>query len=388
MNGRIYDPTLGRFLQADPFIQAPKFSQSFNRYSYVMNNPMTNTDPSGYISLSDINPVKIVGNVLRAVASVPILNAAVQAGIAYLCGPAAAGCLTAYNAASTYAVTGSLRSAVIAAAASAAGGGDFFSAALVGGLASRVQGGNFGHGFWAAGLGQLIGGQIKSGNRYLNVVLASVIGGTISKLTGGKFSNGAQTWAFSAAMAQDWRSSDSDTQAIKFDENGDPIPEGLYKDAVDTGLGLEMVNGKLTGEIVWGCAAADMSSCKAAIEGFDDLVAKNDFLDIENTLVVDTNAFEAHINFYNNSNSNIGGYWDGSRSVLMYNLKNGISPRVSMHEYGHSLGLNHSPNRTKNFMSYFNVSGVQSNVSYQLSGHQKYKLTQTYTKKPWYQRIF
>jgi RHS repeat-associated protein len=35
MNGRIYDPTLGRFLQADPFIQAPKNSQSYNRYAYV-----------------------------------------------------------------------------------------------------------------------------------------------------------------------------------------------------------------------------------------------------------------------------------------------------------------------------------------------------------------
>lgn len=48
MNGRIYDPTLGRFLQADPFIQAPKNSQSYNRYSYVLNNPLSLTDPSGY----------------------------------------------------------------------------------------------------------------------------------------------------------------------------------------------------------------------------------------------------------------------------------------------------------------------------------------------------
>jgi len=48
MNGRIYDPTLDRFLQADPFIQAPKNSQSFNRYAYVWNNPLSYTDPSGY----------------------------------------------------------------------------------------------------------------------------------------------------------------------------------------------------------------------------------------------------------------------------------------------------------------------------------------------------
>ncbi|WP_039912691.1 polymorphic toxin type 10 domain-containing protein [Cellvibrio mixtus] len=48
MNGRVYDPELGRFLSADPFVQAPYNSQSYNRYSYVFNNPLSFTDPSGY----------------------------------------------------------------------------------------------------------------------------------------------------------------------------------------------------------------------------------------------------------------------------------------------------------------------------------------------------
>ncbi|WP_168204001.1 RHS repeat domain-containing protein [Aliikangiella coralliicola] len=48
MNGRVYDPTLGRFLSPDPIVQAPHFSQSYNRYSYVFNNPMRFVDPSGY----------------------------------------------------------------------------------------------------------------------------------------------------------------------------------------------------------------------------------------------------------------------------------------------------------------------------------------------------
>ncbi len=48
MGGRIYDPTLGRFLQADPNIQAPVNLQNYNRYSYVLNNPLSYTDPSGY----------------------------------------------------------------------------------------------------------------------------------------------------------------------------------------------------------------------------------------------------------------------------------------------------------------------------------------------------
>jgi len=48
MNGRIYDARLGRFLQADPIVQAPKNSQNLNRYSYVLNNPLSYTDPSGF----------------------------------------------------------------------------------------------------------------------------------------------------------------------------------------------------------------------------------------------------------------------------------------------------------------------------------------------------
>jgi RHS repeat-associated protein len=48
MNGRVYDQVLGRFLSADPIVQAPRFTQSFNRYSYTFNSPLSYTDPSGY----------------------------------------------------------------------------------------------------------------------------------------------------------------------------------------------------------------------------------------------------------------------------------------------------------------------------------------------------
>jgi len=48
MNGRMYDPILGRFISADPLIQSPNNLQSLNRYSYVMNNPLSYTDPTGY----------------------------------------------------------------------------------------------------------------------------------------------------------------------------------------------------------------------------------------------------------------------------------------------------------------------------------------------------
>lgn len=48
MNGRCYDPLLGRFLSPDPFIQAPGNTQNYNRYTYCLNNPFAFTDPSGF----------------------------------------------------------------------------------------------------------------------------------------------------------------------------------------------------------------------------------------------------------------------------------------------------------------------------------------------------
>ena len=48
MNGRVYDPTLGRFLSVDPVFEFPTNTQSLNPYSYVLNNPLSMTDPTGY----------------------------------------------------------------------------------------------------------------------------------------------------------------------------------------------------------------------------------------------------------------------------------------------------------------------------------------------------
>jgi RHS repeat-associated protein len=57
MNGRVYDPLTGRFISADPFISDPDTSQTFNRYSYVNNNPLAYTDPSGYAGDTPFNSV-------------------------------------------------------------------------------------------------------------------------------------------------------------------------------------------------------------------------------------------------------------------------------------------------------------------------------------------
>ena len=47
MNGRLYDPALHRFLQPDNYVQDPFNTQNFNRYGYVLNNPLLYTDPTG-----------------------------------------------------------------------------------------------------------------------------------------------------------------------------------------------------------------------------------------------------------------------------------------------------------------------------------------------------
>jgi hypothetical protein len=54
MNGRVYDYNIGRFLSVDPFIHGSGNSQGINPYSYILNNPMAGTDPSGYAPCSDM----------------------------------------------------------------------------------------------------------------------------------------------------------------------------------------------------------------------------------------------------------------------------------------------------------------------------------------------
>jgi RHS repeat-associated protein len=64
MNGRVHDQTIGRFVSADPFVQAPHYSQSLNRYAYVWNNPLALTDPSGFDASVD--------DVMRCVRECPV----------------------------------------------------------------------------------------------------------------------------------------------------------------------------------------------------------------------------------------------------------------------------------------------------------------------------
>jgi hypothetical protein len=61
MKGRVYDPLASRFTTADPIMQAPYWSQGMNRYAYVFNDPLNATDPSGFISMSDVVKYTVYG---------------------------------------------------------------------------------------------------------------------------------------------------------------------------------------------------------------------------------------------------------------------------------------------------------------------------------------
>jgi RHS repeat-associated protein len=54
MNARCYLPEVGRFVSADTIVPEPQNPQDWNRYTYTRNNPITYTDPSGHLSVEEI----------------------------------------------------------------------------------------------------------------------------------------------------------------------------------------------------------------------------------------------------------------------------------------------------------------------------------------------
>ena len=242
MNGRIYDARLARFLQADPNIQSPGNSQSLNRYSYVLNNPLNATDPSGFFFKKLFRGVKkALNNVFRAANKLlgdfaPLASIAISiwlpgAGFwgdlvngftsvvvsGFLAGGVGSGTLDGaihggISAAAFYGVGGVFKKCGDACAGSFAGtelsglaySGKVALHGLAGGVMSTLQGGKFGHGFASAGFAQANSGWIGklSDARFSakRIITAAAVGGTASRLSGGKFANGAVTAAFSRAF--------------------------------------------------------------------------------------------------------------------------------------------------------------------------------------------
>lgn len=162
MNGRSYDPKLGRFLQADPFIQAPDNSQSLNRYSYALNNPLSYTDPSGFFFKELFNFGRAL---VRAISSEGFDPGAFADLVAS--GVALFRSLTAQQSAMPAGV---------------------MAGAFVAGPATPT--------------GNQVGeDQPEAAGRFTDVVAATV-GGTDSEMTGGGFANGAVTETFTYAQGE------------------------------------------------------------------------------------------------------------------------------------------------------------------------------------------
>ena len=206
MNGRIYDAKLGRFLQADPFIQAPYDTQSLNRYAYTRNNPLNAVDPTGYF-------FSLIVGIITAIIQVDLTLTVIAVGLAAF--------------AEAMVMGGSFGDALLAGLSAGAltfSGINLFPGfeagigkmllygaqmGVIGGITSAIQGGKFGHGFISAGFGSFVGAKVGNFVKGANTALTNMgkflakvtVGGTISKVTGGKFGNGAGYAAFSAAVS-------------------------------------------------------------------------------------------------------------------------------------------------------------------------------------------
>ena len=241
MNGRIYDPELGRMLSPDPVVQVPEFSQNFNRYSYVMNNPLNLTDPTGFSWLGNVfhrlghwlsqnwrTVVSIVVAVIAwyaapsilgffgAPASITATGASATLGGLAAQGAVAGGIAGGFNAGINGGNLGDvLRGAAVGAIQGAIAGGILHAMkpngtgfslqmaehvaghGVLGGACNAAMGGKFQDGFLSAAIsagandmGLVSGGVIE------RTVKSGIIGGTASALGGGKFANGAYTAAF------------------------------------------------------------------------------------------------------------------------------------------------------------------------------------------------
>ena len=241
MNGRIYDPRLGRFLQADPFVQSPTDTQSYNRYSYVWNNPLNATDPSGYFGLKDVLKIAMVvavsvitygaasswamgialnssmvlsGGLAAASTFASIVGGVVAGFTAGVFGAVMSGASPgdALEAGAWGALAGGIFGGIGAASASYGwtSGASVGAHGMAGGILNVLQGGKFGHGFISSGFTKFSSlkwiSQVQGKNLdgiLTRTTMAATVGGTVSKLTGGKFANGARTSAFGYLFNQE-----------------------------------------------------------------------------------------------------------------------------------------------------------------------------------------
>ena len=150
MNGRLYDPALGRVLSSDNYIQDPFFTQNYNRYSYAYNNPMVYNDPDGqWLNL-------VIGAALGGFSGWKIGQAQGATGLrmlGYIYAGAAIGTLT-----------GVVGNAIAAATVSwGTVGSGIASGALTGFTGGALNAGLAGGNFWQGGLKGALWGSVIGG---------------------------------------------------------------------------------------------------------------------------------------------------------------------------------------------------------------------------------
>jgi hypothetical protein len=196
MNGRIYDPLMGRFMSADPFIQAPFELQSHNRYAYVMNNPLGLTDPSGY--LFGINWVSFRDNVAKPVAIIVV---------AYYTGGAAANAM-GFTGATAGASMGLVTTGAGATLGSAiaVGAASGFAAGFT---ATALYGGNLEQAFKAGTMGAITGGAMGAVSFGVSgfdmagrIATKSFATGAMAKVQGGNFADAVRRTLITSTAAE------------------------------------------------------------------------------------------------------------------------------------------------------------------------------------------
>ena len=211
MNGRLYDAKLHRFLQPDNFVQEPYNTQNYNRYGYVLNNPLKYTDVTGELwGMGELASAVVIGAIIAATTytMTALLTTA----------PFTAGGLIKAT------FIGAASSTVTFGIGSASAGITNFAQRVVfqtlahgsfQGMMSGIQGGNFWTGFASGALSSIaataFGGSSYKNNdgsftrdfRGLNasmgggdigtLAFGTVMGGAGATLTGGNFWQGAAT---------------------------------------------------------------------------------------------------------------------------------------------------------------------------------------------------
>ncbi len=153
MNGRMYDPVLGTFISPDNYVQFPDFSQSLNRYSYALNNPLVYVDEDGewlWIPIM-IAMAAISGDMMGdAYVNYNLGNYSqgFWTGAAISVGTSLIGMGTGFVA-SNIVEQGAIAGGIFGGMSGAVVGG------ISGGISSSIMGGDFNQGF---GSGALIGG--------------------------------------------------------------------------------------------------------------------------------------------------------------------------------------------------------------------------------------